>query len=181
MNKQGFTLIELLVVVLIIGILAAVALPQYTTAVEKARATEALSLMSAIAGAAERYRIQKDVWPEADAFNKLDVEVPLVSGSTGSTATYGGQNFHMHMGPTSGSDGNTFVIAADRALVNASKAYTLKTILVEDSATGAFSTTRACTIYASGGSVNTTTTAPSDTLDAGQFCNAISNGHPESF
>lgn len=50
-TKKGFTLIELLVVVLIIGILAAVAMPQYSKVVEKSRATEALTILKSVADA----------------------------------------------------------------------------------------------------------------------------------
>ena len=56
-SNKGFTLIELLVVVLIIGILSSVALPQYTKAVEKSRATEAWTTLKAIYMAHTAYRM----------------------------------------------------------------------------------------------------------------------------
>lgn len=84
-NKKAFTLIELLVVVLIIGILAAIALPQYQLAVTKARASDALSQLGTIYYALERYRLTNGTYPARpegdirDGLNEvLDIEIPPI-------------------------------------------------------------------------------------------------------
>lgn len=72
--KNAFTLIELLVVVLIVGILAAIALPQYQKAVDKARLAEGLIMAKAIKEAQQRHHLANGVYTQD--FSALDIEIP---------------------------------------------------------------------------------------------------------
>lgn len=84
--KKAFTLIELLVVVLIIGILSAVALPQYQRAVEKARIVEAKVIMKSMIDASARYGLETTEC--TTNLSKLDIQLPGTCNNNACSTKY---------------------------------------------------------------------------------------------
>ena len=100
-HKQAFTLIELLVVVLIIGILAAVAVPQYRIAVAKTRYTELMAVVDALSKAEEIYYLANgkytDNMEELDISVNNSVDITLYIGENGEAAVTGLQDSMMYV------------------------------------------------------------------------------------
>lgn len=61
-NNAGFTLVELAVVVVIIGVLAAFAVPRFLASVERSKAAEAFNYLATVHSAQERYHARQGTY-----------------------------------------------------------------------------------------------------------------------
>ena len=89
-KAKGFTLVELAVVVVIIGVLAAFAVPRFLASVERSKASEAFNYLSSVQAAQERFHARQGTY--ASELTDLDIKMTapkyfstgtISAGSTG--------------------------------------------------------------------------------------------------
>ena len=77
-NQKGFTLIELLIVVAIIGIIAAIAIPNLLNAIDRGKQKRTMADLRSVGTAVESYSIDNNVYPVASAMNTLETFIEPV-------------------------------------------------------------------------------------------------------
>jgi len=92
-NRKGFTLVEILIVVIILGILAAIVIPQFTSASQDARKNSLVSQLQTLRSQLELYKLQHlDQLPSTliggtPAWTQMTVKTNA-SGATGTTTAF---------------------------------------------------------------------------------------------
>ncbi len=134
-NKKGFTLVEVLVVIVIVGVLAGIAMPVYTSQVKRSYRVEALSQLTAIRSA------MADFFTMNNKYTGADFGTPLSATAIGyenpaTQATNTGQTAHFTYGISVGS-ATTYTITATGVAV--SPLATTDTVIIKE--TGAITGT----------------------------------------
>lgn len=112
-NKKGFTLIELMVVIVIIGILAALAIPKFMSASSKAKVSEIPTVMGSWEHAQLAYQAETGVL--ADAVTKLTYDAPVGMKWFSYTQTGGGAAAAVYTAKNTVQVGSITVAAANTA------------------------------------------------------------------
>ena len=93
--KNGVTLMEIIIVTIVLGGLAAVSLPRYTTGLEKSRSGEGVQLLTALLNAQKALQQSTGAYAGAGELNKLEITIntpkyfntPTISANTASLAS----------------------------------------------------------------------------------------------
>ena len=117
--RKGFTLIEILIVVIILGILAAIVIPQFTNASEDTKKTSAMTTQASLRAQIQLWKLQhNDTYPDlvTNGWNLLVLKSNPLTGLVDGTATNNTAGPYLQAVPVNQINGAFSVIATDVAI-----------------------------------------------------------------
>jgi type IV pilus assembly protein PilE len=93
LKEKGFTLVELMIVIVIVGILAAVAIPKFSVAADKARASEFPTILTGVYTNEEAYKAENGTYSGANDWAGINMTQPTSRWFGYTFTTTGGSTF----------------------------------------------------------------------------------------